>query len=42
MSTRVQEPAGASRLTTPTDREIRVERTFHAPRERVWRASQAP
>lgn len=25
-------------VTTPTDREIRVERIFNAPRERVWRA----
>ncbi len=25
-------------LTTPTDREIRVERIFDAPRDRVWRA----
>src|SRR5262245_52771001 len=25
-------------VTTPTDREIRVERIFDAPRDRVWRA----
>jgi uncharacterized protein YndB with AHSA1/START domain len=25
-------------VTTPTDREIRIERTFAAPRDRVWRA----
>lgn len=25
-------------VTTPSDREIRVERIFNAPRERVWRA----
>jgi uncharacterized protein YndB with AHSA1/START domain len=25
-------------VTTPSDREIRIERTFNAPRERVWRA----
>src|ERR1700716_216014 len=29
-------------LTTPTDREIRVERIFNAPRERVWRAMTDP
>lgn len=29
-------------VTTPTDREIRIERTFDAPRERVWRAMTDP
>ena len=29
-------------LTTPSDREIRVERIFNAPRERVWRAMTDP
>ena len=29
-------------LTTPTDREIRMERIFNAPRERVWRAMTDP
>jgi uncharacterized protein YndB with AHSA1/START domain len=29
-------------LTTPTDRSIRVERIFDAPRERVWRAFTDP
>ena len=29
-------------LTTPSDREIRVERIFDAPRERVWRAYTEP
>jgi uncharacterized protein YndB with AHSA1/START domain len=42
MSTRVREPAGSSRITTPTDREIRIERVFDAPRERVWRAFTDP
>ncbi|HEU5217937.1 MAG TPA: SRPBCC family protein [Gemmatimonadales bacterium] len=32
----------SSRITTPTDREIRVERTFDAPRDRVWRAFTDP
>ena len=27
-----------AKVTTPSDREIHVERIFHAPRERVWRA----
>lgn len=29
-------------LTTPSDREIRVERIFAAPRDRVWRAYTEP
>ena len=29
-------------ITTPTDREIRVERIFNAPRDRVWRAITDP
>jgi len=29
-------------LTTPTDRSIRVERVFNAPREKVWRACSEP
>ncbi len=31
-----------SRITTPSDREIRVERVFNAPRDRVWRAFTDP
>ena len=27
-----------TKVTTPSDREIRTERLFDAPRERVWRA----
>jgi len=34
-------PAPA-RITTPSDREIRIERVFEAPRERVWRAMTDP
>ena len=34
--------AGTSHLTKPSDREIRVERIFDAPRERVWRAYTDP
>jgi uncharacterized protein YndB with AHSA1/START domain len=29
-------------LTTPSDREIRIERIFDAPRDRVWRAFTEP
>ena len=29
-------------LTTPSDREIRVERIFNAPRDRVWKAMTDP
>ena len=38
MSTHMKEPAGPSKVTTPTDREIRIERIFNAPRQRVWQA----
>lgn len=31
-----------ARMTTPTDREIQVERVFDAPRDRVWRAFTEP
>lgn len=42
MSKQVKEPAVRSRITTPTEREIRIERIFDAPRERVWRAFTDP
>jgi uncharacterized protein YndB with AHSA1/START domain len=29
-------------VTTPTDREIRIERAFNAPRDRVWKAFTDP
>ncbi|AWK75002.1 polyketide cyclase [Rhodococcus oxybenzonivorans] len=35
-------PPTAATLTTPEDREIRVERIFNAPRERVWAAFTTP
>ena len=35
-------PSIAAKVTTPTDREIRIERTFDAPRELVWRAMTDP
>ena len=37
-----REPAPVSKVSTPTDREIRIERLFDAPRERVWRAFTDP
>ena len=34
-------PANAT-ITTPTDREVRIERIFDAPVERVWQAFTDP
>jgi uncharacterized protein YndB with AHSA1/START domain len=34
--------AATSKVTTPSDREIRVERIFNAPRDRVWQACTDP
>lgn len=34
--------ANRATVTTPADREIRIERTFDAPRDRVWRAFTDP
>jgi uncharacterized protein YndB with AHSA1/START domain len=34
--------AESLKLTTPADREIRTERIFNAPRERVWKALTDP
>jgi uncharacterized protein YndB with AHSA1/START domain/predicted enzyme related to lactoylglutathione lyase len=31
-----------AKITTPSEREIRIERIFNAPRERVWRAMTDP
>jgi uncharacterized protein YndB with AHSA1/START domain len=44
MSTQVNEPRprAAAGVSTPSDREIRVERVFNASRERVWRAHTDP
>jgi uncharacterized protein YndB with AHSA1/START domain len=41
MSTPVDAPA-TSVLTTPGDREVRIERVFDAPRDLVWRAFTEP
>jgi uncharacterized protein YndB with AHSA1/START domain len=33
---------GVTTITTPSDREIRIERIFLAPRDRVWKAFTEP
>jgi uncharacterized protein YndB with AHSA1/START domain len=33
---------GTAKVTTPGDREVRIERIFNAPRDRVWRAFTDP
>ena len=38
MSTPMTKSSPRAKVTTPSDREIRIERVFAAPRERVWRA----
>jgi uncharacterized protein YndB with AHSA1/START domain len=40
--TATKEFANAAKLTTPSDREVRIERVFNAPRDRVWRAFTDP
>ena len=42
MSAAVKKPAVTARVATPTDREIRTERVFDAPREHLWRAFTDP
>jgi uncharacterized protein YndB with AHSA1/START domain len=42
MSRSLKEPLPAPTITTPSDREIRIERVFNAPRDRVWRAFTHP
>ncbi len=46
MSAATKSPASSgarkASITTPTDREIRIERVFDAPRDRVWRAMTDP
>ena len=37
-----QQQANVAAVTTPTDREIHVERVFDAPRDRVWAAYTDP
>ena len=42
MSTPMTKSSPRAKVTTPTDREIRIERVFAAPRDRVWRAMTDP
>jgi uncharacterized protein YndB with AHSA1/START domain len=42
VSTSNQDPASTLKVTTPSEREIRVERIFHASRARVWKAMTDP
>jgi uncharacterized protein YndB with AHSA1/START domain len=42
MSLRQKPPVRTAKVSTPSDREIRLERVFDAPRERVWRAMTDP
>jgi uncharacterized protein YndB with AHSA1/START domain len=42
MSTSLKDAARKATVTTPSDREIRIERVFDAPRDRVWQAFTDP
>ena len=42
MATTTKEAPAKATLTTPSDREIRVERIFNASRDRVWKAFTEP
>jgi uncharacterized protein YndB with AHSA1/START domain len=42
MNVLVNSAARAATITTPADREIRIERIFNASRDRVWRAYTDP
>lgn len=42
MSRSLKERGTIATVTTPTDREIHIERVFDAPRDRVWRAYTDP
>jgi len=41
-TTTAQEPTVKATVTTPMDREIRIERIFNASRDRVWKAMTDP
>ena len=41
-TTMEQEPTVKAKITTPAEREIRIERIFNAPRDRVWKAMTDP
>ncbi|HVF40703.1 MAG TPA: SRPBCC family protein [Gemmatimonadaceae bacterium] len=42
MTTSAKETTRSAQITTPHDREIRIERVFNASRDRVWRAYTEP
>lgn len=42
MTTTTAQDTRRALVSTPSDREIRIERIFDAPRERVWRAMTDP
>ena len=42
MATEKQTRSMKATVTTPTDREIHIERIFNAPRDRVWKAMTDP
>jgi uncharacterized protein YndB with AHSA1/START domain/predicted enzyme related to lactoylglutathione lyase len=42
MTSTTTQPTRPATISTPGDREIRIERLFNAPRERVWRAMTEP
>ena len=42
MTTTAKTMSTRAAVTTPTEREIHVERIFNAPRDRVWRAMTEP
>ncbi len=42
MNAATKQQAGTSIVTTPGDREIRIERVFNAPRDVLWRAMTEP
>jgi len=41
-STTKAQPTRKAKITTPGDRDVRIERIFDAPRERVWQAMTDP
>jgi uncharacterized protein YndB with AHSA1/START domain len=42
MTTATRQQPGKAKITTPSEREIRIERVFNAPLDRVWRAYTEP
>lgn len=41
-TTQTNAPTTKAIITTPADREVRIERIFNAPRDRVWKAMTDP